>query len=147
MFNDSLYKFEGDPEKMTPKELMEKAEEAMSAIASLQTAQGEYNLKVSVVVGDERIPLLQAVKAVGMAGRAEKMWRGAVGKKKDAYWSRTGIPERSSDTTVASPVMGQQEIVEEAHKAALLASAFRAAIAEGNNVAIEIDWLDPLLFK
>jgi len=81
-FDKVLWKFE-DQDKATPQQIMKAYRDAEVTIAKLQTAQGRYNLAITVNVLSETMTLAEAVKRVGGAGRMEKMWRSIAAPKKD----------------------------------------------------------------
>lgn len=142
-FDNSLKFFPGD-EKGDPKAVMAAYLEAEAKIARLQTGQALYNLKVPVDVLGKRMTLSEAVKLVGGAGRAEKMWRSVAAPKKDRYgYDRD---ERTEGTIVAQRTITPVEAAALAKEAARWASALREAIQTGNAVEVEIE-LDPALFE
>ena len=130
-FDSSLKFFPGD-EKGDPKAVMAAYLEAEAKIARLQTGQALYNLKVQVDVLGKRMTLSEAVKLVGGAGRAEKMWRSVAAPKKDPI--------------IAQRTITPMEAAALAKEAARWASALREAIQTGNAVEVEIE-LDTALFE
>jgi len=144
-FNDSLKVFEGDA-KESPKALMDTYRQCEEQIAQLQVVQAHYNLNVQVDVGDRTMPLCQAVKMVGGAGRAEKLWRtAAMGNEKDRYSYRED--SREAGTEYAKRTMPVPECMAESKKASRWASSLRQAMALGNAVEIEIEGMDPDLLR
>lgn len=142
-FDSSLKFFPGDA-KPDPKAVMAKYLDAEAKIARLQTGQAHYNLKVRVKVLDTTMTLSEAVKLVGGAGRAEKMWRSVAAPKKDRYgYDRD---ERTEGTIVAQRTMTPDEAGDLAKQAARWASALREAIQVGNATDVEIE-LEPGLFE
>jgi len=137
-FNGSLHKFEGD-EKDGPQDVVQKFRKADLALAKVQTIQAQYNLAVEVEVLGEKMTLMEAVKRVGGAGRVEKMWRSASGEKRDRYSYRDDDITRDKDQIRAQPTINKSQALELAQEAAKLAGALRAAIADGNSVAVELD--------
>ena len=142
-FDDSLVAFPGE-EKMNPKAISEELERCEQAIVDLQVLQTRYNLEARVTVQDRNMTLLSAVKRVGGAGRREKMWRQAVGQKRDR-WDR---PEtsRSKDSEYAQRTITQEAASEMAQGTARFAGALRAAIGRGNAQNIDFD-CDASLFE
>jgi hypothetical protein len=146
-FNESLFVFEAE-KKDSPDVLMEIFVQADRAVAQLQTAQNEYNLKITVsgpgFLGG--MTLCEAIKRVGGAGRSEKMWRVATSDKgRDRYQSRE--TSRSKDQEYARRVLSVKETMKRASDAAVFAGNLRAAIAEGNTNTLDIGWLKPDLFE
>lgn len=143
-FDGSLKAFDGEEDK-DPRAVMAAYLDAEARIATIQTAQARYNLEVVVpVVGFKVMSLSEAVKRVGGAGRAEKMWRSAAVSKKDDYSYHKD--SRSKDEEYAKNTITPQEALDLAKKAAKFASALREAIQVGNSKELEIEGLDPALF-
>lgn len=145
LFKDSLYVFEGES-KADPLSMMQKFRDAEFAVVTFQEAQQRYNLKVIIDVQGKKISLALAVKMLGGAGRAAKIWREAVAEKEDRHSYRNAL-ERSKDTEVAKRVVRYDAAMKEANKADAYAGALRAAIATGNATEIEIEGLEPMLFE
>jgi len=142
-FDDSLKAFPGD-QKRSPIEVMRDYQDAETKIAKLQVAQSTYNLKVTVKVIDQQMPLSEAVKLVGGAGRAEKMWRTVAKPVKDRYGYDSDT--RDANVLVAVKTITVVEAAKLAKDAAKWASALREAIQVGNASEIEIE-IDPALFE
>lgn len=142
-FDNSLMKFPGE-DKPKPQALMVAYAEAEAKIARLQTAQADYNLRVKVLVLDKTMTLSEAVKLVGGAGRAEKMWRGVAAPKKDRYGYDHDT--RDPDVLVAQKTISVEEAAALAKKAARWASALREAIQVGNATEMEFQ-LEEALFE
>ena len=142
-FEWSLKKFE-DEEKESPIAIDKVIRESDYNIAHLRTAQSAYNLLVEVEVRDRKMPLAQAIKLVGGAGALEKMWRLAAAPKVDRYAARDDLVRRA-DEIHQKPTISSQEATGHAISAAKWAGALRAAIAEGNGVKANIDFLNPEL--
>lgn len=142
-FEDSLKVFPDD-EKPSPEAVMNAYQDAEAKIARLQTVQADYNLRVKVSVLDKRLTLSEAVKLVGGAGRAEKMWRGVAAPKTDRY----GYDRDTRDATavVAKRTITTEKAATLAKNAARWASALREAIQVGNATEIEFE-LDEALFE
>lgn len=142
-FDDALKAFPGD-EKPTPEKVMTAFLDAEAKIARLQTVQGDYNLRVKVDVLGKRMSLSEAVKLVGGAGRAEKMWRSAAAPKKDRYgYDRD---ERTEGTIIAKRTISTEAATQKAKEAARWASALREAIQVGNATEVEFE-VDEALFE
>jgi hypothetical protein len=143
-FNGSLKAFPNE-EKEAPANVMAVFNDAENALVKLQVAQMRYNLMVTVDVGGASMTLAEAIKRLGPVGRIEKMWKSAIADPQRAY----GYEEPTLD---ASKVYQQRTIPsKDAMKftsdAGKQASALRAAIAVANGKEVEIEDLDPSLFK
>lgn len=145
LFKKSTFAF-SDDEPLDPKKVMEDFQSEEHAVVRLQEAQQRYNLLVTVNVQGVEMTLGAAVKSLGGAGRAEKMWRETI-IIKDRYGSTVRDMERSKDTLVAKRVVGINEATKLANKAAGYAGALRAAVATGNATKVEIESLDESLFS
>jgi len=144
-FDKSLHSFEGEI-KESPQEVVDNFQHADEAVANLQTAQAMYNLSVKVNVLGEDMTLCEAVKRVGGAGRVEKLWRTAATDKKDRYgYDRELV--RNADEVRARRTITLQEAGEMAAEAAKWAGALRAEIAVANSEEVEVEGLNPGLFK
>lgn len=145
-WDDSLTAFP-DEYKSLPNVLMGKYVECEDALAALQLAQTRYNLAVTVEVLGAKMTLCEAVKRVGGAGRAEKMWRSAAtGEKKDRYASHRD-QVRNKDEVRAARTVTIDEALGYAKRAARFAAALREAIEVGNSAEVDIEGLDPKLFE
>lgn len=142
-FDDSLKVFPGET-KPSPDAVMTAYMDAEAKIAKLQTAQAQYNLTVQVKVLDKRMSLSEAVKQVGGAGRAEKMWRSVAAPKKDRY--AMDYDTRDPDVLVSQRTISVEAAALRAKDAARWASALREAIQVGNATVVEIE-LDAGLFE
>jgi hypothetical protein len=145
-FDGTLKKFP-DEKKPSPQAVIEQFATSERAVARLQSAQAQYNLKVSVDVLGEHMTLSEAVKLVGGVGRIEKMWRNAAGGKKDRYGYGNAQDERDPSKVFAVETVSTDEAVKLASVAAKRAGAFRSAIATANAREVEIENLDPALFE
>jgi hypothetical protein len=145
-FNDTLHVFEGE-EKQSPDEIAAALMKAEKAVAALQAAQDEYNLRVKVEGKNvEKMTLCTAVKLVGGTGRLEKLWRTAAAPKQDRYDLGRDLV-RNKDEVRARSAMSTRDLTDRATKAAGYAGALRAAIAEANGTKIDIEGLDGGLFE
>jgi hypothetical protein len=144
-FKSSLYTFEGET-KEDPRAVMQDLWEYENRVVKLQEAQQKYNLQITVEVWGDKFSLARAVKMLGGAGRAAKMWREAVADKEDRYGYRNER-ERNKDTEIARKILPYDIAMKEANKADGYAGALRAAIAMGNATSLEIEGLDPKLFE
>ena len=143
-FDGSLQMFQGE-QKETPERVMANYRKAEDTLAELQTAQCKYNLAVTVPVLDQKMTLCEAVKLVGGAGRAEKMWRSAAAGEKRDRWDRKDT--RNKDEEYAVKTISTEVATALAKRAAKYASALREAIHVGNACEVEIEGLDPSLFE
>lgn len=145
-FDDTLHKFPGE-EKESPDVVHALFTDAESAIAKLETAQAKYNLKVVVEIAPgHQMTLCEAVKRLGGAARAEKMWKTAANPKKEKY-SFTDTLTRDKDKERAVATLSSKYLIKRANEAAAYTSSLRAAIARGNGTEIPADQLglDPAL--
>jgi hypothetical protein len=145
-FNGSLKKFD-DEEKESPQGVANMFLAAASALAQIEVAQCRYNLKVEVQVQGKKMLLMDAIKLIEGAARAEKMWRSAAGPVPDRYGSYNGSDERDPTKVVAKATVTPQEAMKLASHTAKRAGALRAAIAVGNTREVELEDLDPALFE
>ena len=144
-FSEGLRVFKGD-EYVHPEKAMAMFIAAENKIARLQTAQAQYNLAVTVDVQGETMPLAQAVKLVGGAGRSEKMWRSCAkdtGKDRYSYRENT----REAGVKVAQRTVSVDDATAHAKTAAKRASALREAIQVGNATGMDVDGLTPEDFE
>jgi hypothetical protein len=144
-FNGTLKVFPED-KKESPNDVMNDFLAAELAVTKLQLAQMRYNLAVQVNVLGERITLAEAIKRVGGPARAEKMWRSVNSPKRDSYYNRDD-DEIDPNKIRAVSVITAKESLKLAQGAAKHAGAFRAAIATGNAVEVEIEDLSSELFE
>lgn len=135
-FGDAFMVFPDD-DKPHPKDLHKRISKLEEEITELQVAQARYNLEVEVEILGKKMTLSQAVKLVGGAGRAEKMWRGKASLKKDRY--SYGDDSRDKEHIYAKRVMTPEECLAEAKTSARWAAAIREAIQVANATEIEID--------
>jgi len=142
-FSDTLWAFAGE-DKPAPDTVMKLYTTAEGNIAVLQTAQAEYNLTVQVDVQGHIVALAGAIKRLGGAQRAEKMWREAVASKRDRYYDRDPRTKKA-DEERAQAVLPLETLLDRAAKAAAFTGALRAAIAEGNSKEVDIKDLDAAL--
>ena len=147
-WDDSLHAFPGEDEtKAAPQVLMAKYVECENRLAALQLAQTRYNLAVTVTVQGQPMTLCEAVKRVGGAGRAEKMWRAASSaEKKDRYGYNRDLTRNSTEIRAVRTISIEAALLE-AKRAARYASALREAIEVGNSTEVEIENLDSSLFE
>lgn len=150
-FDGSLHAFEGES-KDNPKDVVRMYLDSERAIAALQTAQAEYNLRVKVNVKnlegkDESMTLSEAIKCIGGIARCEKMWRSAASPKSDKYSYRNDDLVRDAGQVRAQPTVTQREALGNATKMAKFAGAVRAAIATANATELDIESLNPQLLN
>lgn len=140
-FADNVTQFKSTENKLDIRQVFAQFTTLEKKIAETQTAQTQYNLNVTVNVMGKEMPLLQAVKLVGGAGRAEKMWRDAVkGKKQDRYGFQQD--QRQKDVEYAVLSVEPAEALKHAQQASRIASALREAIQVGNATEVEVEGLD-----
>ncbi len=144
-FKDSVYVFEGET-KTSPDDCMAQFRGCEDKMATLQVAQARYNLMVEVDVLGRKMTLHEAVKRVGGAGRAEKLWR-EVAEEEQGYGWQASARMRSTDQEYADRVIPVHECLDQADEVAQLANALREAMAMGNAQEIEVEGLEPSLFE
>lgn len=146
-FDESLTAFETEKEeKETPEQVMDKVVQLEKEVAFIQTLQSRYNLAVIVDVLGTKVPLEEAVKLVGGAGRTAKRWKEvAKGEKKDRYSSRFD-QTRDKDKDYAKRTITKQQGLEKAKAAEKYASAIRTAIATGNLQSVTFEDITTELF-
>ena len=145
-FKGSLKAFP-DEKKEKPQDVVEQFLKAERAIAKLQTAQGKYNLLMTVEVSGELMTLSEAIKTIGGVARAEKMWRSAAGPKEDRYSYGDNDTVRDPNQVRAVPTVSISEMVKLATQVGKRSGALRAAIATTNAKEVEIEGLDASLFE
>jgi len=144
-FSDALWQFEGENQG-NPVEIAQEYEKADRAIAALESAQQEFNQRVTVKLSDGTFKLSVAVKRVGGAGRLTKMWRSAATSTgRDKYSYREN--RRNKDDEFATRRVDQPTCMQKADDAAVYASKLRAAIAVANGTEIDIESVDPNLLN
>lgn len=137
LFAESLFIFEGQTSETEL--LFTRFREADMAVARLETIQETYSLGIVVEAQGKSMSLTEAVKLVGGAGRAEKMWRDASGasKSRRGYYDQGAARERGKDTEYAKRSVPVEVALKKAHDAGRRGSALRAAISKGNGVEKE----------
>jgi len=146
-FGDSLFQFvEDQAGKESPEALMQVYGECERKIAVLQVAQARYNLSVTVAPLDQPMTLHQAVKLVGGAARAAKLWKDAA-KNTGRNPYAVGDLSRDRDHEYARRMVSVQDCLAHATEASRWVSALRQAIQVGNAAEVELDGLDPTLFE
>lgn len=135
-FSNGTVKFP-DEDKPGVKEAYAAFLAAEQRLARLQTAQTIYNLRVKVVVKEERMTLCEAIKRVGGAGRAEAMWKNLVAPKKDRY-AIDNASTRDTDKSYAAKTYTTAEAQSFMRSSADYASTLRSAINEANSTLLEI---------
>lgn len=143
-FPATHWAFEGETDRLTPDATMERYVQADTAIAKLQTWQQQYNLSVPLDVLGFHMTLSEAVKRLGAAGRAEKMWRVALNDEGQERYSNRRDIVRPKDEIRAKKLMKPDALMERANKASKFSGALRAAIAKGNVTEVELP-VDPAL--
>lgn len=143
-FEPSLVRFASETKK-TPDEVAREYTAAHDAIARLQVAQMKYNLAVTVKVGAMSMTLAEAIKRMAAPVRIAKLWKEAMGKKKDRYGLSGVEVVRDKDKEYAVASVTAEEATAFAQKSAKEAAAYRSAIAVGNAQEVDIDGLDAAL--
>lgn len=139
-FSQSHYAFPGEEaEKGDPEKIMEEINALEARIAEVQVAQARFNLTVQVDVDGRKMTLLEAVKAVGGAGRIANQWRALAKGNESARGFFGNDLTRDRDAIVAKRQITQDRASELARKASKYARALREAIQQGNAQSIELD--------
>jgi hypothetical protein len=138
---DSIFVFEGD-EALPLDKVVSNFIQADDAYSKLQEVQQWYNAQVPVnYKGLEgkvvTSTLAFAVKAVGGAGRIEKMWRDACAEKQDRYGYRQER-ERDPSKTYAKRSVTIAEAMKKADAASKYAMTLRQTIARANTSMLEV---------
>lgn len=143
IFNENIFQFESEKEKNVNNDVIwtEFLKEE-NRLVKLQTLQQEYNQAVKVKIFDEEITLSEATKRVGVAARAERIWKqaakGSVYKTRSARrWGEESGKIREEGKEYAKPVFDVDYCTEKAKIYGGVAGALREAIQTGN--AKEID--------
>lgn len=138
-FSRSLYKFESD-EVPLPQEAMKQIVECEDAIAKLQAHQSRYNLIIETTINGKTLTLCEAIKRIGGAGRAEKMWRDYATEKNRSRYGYTDIPDvKRQGEEHSKRALSISSTTKLATEAAEYAGALRSAIAFGNSIQIEME--------
>jgi hypothetical protein len=144
-FTESLTKFP-DEKKQTPEQVHAMFVQADRSIAKLNTAQARYNLVVNVEAMGQKMTLCEAIKTVGGAGRAQKLWENAASQKRRSSLYG-GDDVRKDDEIRAERTISHEAAVKQATQAAKFAGQLRAAIASANVTDVEIEDLEATLFE
>lgn len=144
IFNENLFQFESEKAKNVDTDAVWTSwlkEE--NRLVKLQTLQQEYNQAVKVKVFDEEISLSEATKRVGVASRAERVWKqaakGSVYKTRSArrWHDEDSSKVREEGKEYAKPVFEIDYCTEKAKIYGGVAGTLREAIQTGN--AQEVD--------
>lgn len=147
-FTENVMQFDSQEDKLELPEVFGRFTTLERKIAQLQIQQATYNLGVQVQVGSETMSLHEAVKLVGGAGRAEKMWKDVVKGNKSSSSRYNFTPEtRSKDQEYAKRSISVADALGHAKLAARMASSLRQAIQVGNATEVDLPGLDPSLLE
>ena len=146
-FTDNVMTFESQEDKLELPEVFARFTALERKVARLQIFQANYNLSVQVQVGGETMSLHEAVKLVGGAGRAEKMWRDVVKGNKANSRYNYGDNSRSKDQEYAKRSISVADALGHAKVAARTAAALRQAIQVGNATELDLEGLDNSLLE
>lgn len=145
-FTENVMQFDSQEDKLELPEVFARFTTLERKVAQLQIQQATYNLAVKVEVLGSTMTLHEAVKLVGGAGRAEKMWRDVVKGNKQS--NRYGLADtRSKDQEYAKRSISVADALGHAKLAARTASALRQAIQIGNATELDLAGLDPSLLE
>jgi hypothetical protein len=142
-FASNILQFESQEDKLELPEVFARFTTLESKIAQVQCAQARYNLAVQVEVLGQAMSLHQAVKLVGGAGRAEKMWKTVVkGGEQTNHRYYSQETSRTKENEYAKRSISVANALAHAKHAAKLASALRQAIQLGNATDLDLEGLD-----
>lgn len=119
------------------KATMERYVKAEDRISALQVAQAQYNCAVKL---DNGMSLLHAIKAIGGAGRIEKMWRDSMTVAK-TYFDDTKRDGEEHKRSALEP----EKALSFSKAASRNAAHLRMLIQTGNATEVDID-CDSALF-
>lgn len=151
LFNENLFQFEdANLDTLTVWEDWLKEEKR---IVKLQVLQQAYNSLVQVNVMGEIISLTEAVKQLGVAIRAERIWKQAA--KGSTYqtrssrrWNETGQNKvREEGHQYAKPAFSVEACTEKAKAYGIVAGALKEAIQSGNAKELELAGATEDLFE
>lgn len=149
--NNALFVFPGDDAthlENNPVMYWEQLAEAEQAIVRLQTSQAQYNLKVSVQIGEYYAPLAYAIKYIGAIQRFVKLWKAMLQKgtiPEDRY-SRQHAWIRKEDEVHANKTLSDEECRAHVLRYRKQENELRARIATANAEEVELEGLDENLF-
>lgn len=133
----TLWRFD-DEDKPSPTDTLAKLERAEQTLCYLQHLQRVYNQHQEVeVVGVGVMPLNLAINLRGPAGRQAKRWRNLANDTGTDRYSRQDVT-RDKDTIQAKRQVSADDCLDNADKYEKIHSAFRNAIARGNQVEFEV---------
>lgn len=145
-FTDNVMQFDSAQERVELPELFARYTTLEGKIAKLQVQQALYNLATKVEVMGGTMSLHEAVKLVGGAGRAEKMWRNvAQGEARSRYHSQETT--RTKDVEYAKRAVSVADAVKHAKVATRMAASLRQAIQLGNAAEVDLEGLDSSLLE
>lgn len=152
LFNENLFQFDSDKEKLNAGDIWTNWLKEENRLVKLQTLQQEYNQSVKVKVFDEEITLSEATKRVGVASRAERVWKQAA--KGSTYKTRAARHWHNSDNNkvreegheYAKPVFNVDECQDKAKIYGTVSGALREAIQTGNAKEIDLAGANEDLF-
>lgn len=137
-FDGLLFAFpEEMDKKKRPQVVAEELREVEANIATLQAAQAEYNLKVSVTVAGQSLPLALAVKLVGGAQRTITLWTQAQRQISQGA-DRVRVRRKDDEVVHAEPRLTVDEILQQLEAHERFAAQLRGAIAHGNSQDVDI---------
>jgi len=152
LFNENLFQFvtEDNVDTGTVWESWLKDEKR---VVKLQVLQQEYNQAVKVKVMGEEISLTEAVKQLGVATRAERVWKSAA--KGSTYKTRaarrwdsdTNARTRDAGTQYAKPVFTVDFCQEKAKSYGMVSGALKEAIQNGNAKEVDLAEATESLFE
>lgn len=120
------------------KATMDRYSKTEDRIAALQVVQAQYNTTVTL---DNGMTLLHAIKAIGGAGRIEKMWRDSMTTAKPGYFDDTRRTGEEHKLSTIDP----EKALSFSKAASRNTAHLRMLIQTGNATQVDID-CDSALF-
>lgn len=148
-FKDALMKFPGE-EKRSPEDIDVHIQAAEQAIASLQSLQAAYNLRVHVPVEgvSASMSLLECIKNVGGFERAVSMWSDAAKLKKERFSSfHESASLRDTTKVAAQRTISYEDAAKHAAHYDRIRAAYVEAMNVGNGTVVELENLPAALFE
>ena len=153
VFNENLFQFDSEKEKnVNNEEVWTSFLKEENRLVKLQTLQQEYNQAVKVKVFDEEITLSEATKRVGVAARAERIWKqaakGSVYKTRSSRrgWGEDTSKIREEGKEYARAVFEVDYCTEKAKVYGSVSGALREAVQTGNAVEVDLAGASEELF-
>jgi len=144
LFNENLFQFDSESEEnLDNNGVWDEWMKEENKLVKLQVLQQEYNQGVIVNVMGEEFSLNEVVKRLGVATRAERVWKQAAKgstykTRKERHWNRDDSNKvREDGSEYAKPTFSVTHCQEKAKSYGIIAGAMKEAVQGGN--AKEID--------